>query len=77
MTAHRLGLARETACQFGSVARTSRGLPFADPLDRVAFEHLGQHADATGVCWHEHAQLPGDDLAEEPIGPQAVPHACR
>ena len=32
VAAHRLGLAREAARQFGSIARTSRGLPLTDAL---------------------------------------------
>ena len=51
MTAHRLGLAREATCQFGSIAAASRGLPFADALDRVALEHLRQDLDAARVGW--------------------------
>ena len=39
VTAHRLGLAREAVRQFGAIA-ASRGLPFADALDRIAVEHL-------------------------------------
>ena len=55
----------------------SRGLPFADALDRIALEHLRQDADAARVGRHEHAQLPGDDLVEEPIGLAADRAWCR
>ena len=72
MAAHGLGLTRETACQFGSVAGHHAAFPFTDSFDRIAFEHLGQHANASGVSRNEHAQLPRDDLPEEPIGAQAV-----
>ena len=34
-----------------------------------------QGRNAAGIGRHEHAQLPGDDLREQSIGPQTVPHA--
>ena len=43
MTAHRLGIARETVRQFGSIVRASlRRRPFGDALDRIALQHLGE-----------------------------------
>ena len=52
----------------------SRGLPFGDALDCVVVEHLRQHFDAARVSWHEHAQLPGDDLPKEAVGAQSIAH---
>jgi hypothetical protein len=40
VSAHRLGLAREAACQFGSIAGPSRGLPLADACNRIGSSTL-------------------------------------
>jgi hypothetical protein len=46
-----------------------------DPFDRVTLKHFGQNTDASGVRRYEHAQLPGDDLPEEPISTQTIAHS--
>src|SRR3546814_13187954 len=53
----------------------SRRLPFADALDRITLQHLGQDRGPGRVGRHEHPQLPRDDLVKQAIGAQAVPHS--
>ena len=77
MAAHRLGLARETVRQLGSVARHHAASRSPMRSIGIALQHLRQHADAARVGGHEHAQLPGDDLMEEAVGFQPIAHACR
>src|SRR5579885_2482425 len=52
----------------------SRRLPPADAFDGIALQHLGEDADAARVGGHEHAQLPGDDLVEEAVDLEPLPH---
>ena len=44
VTAHRFGLAREAVRQIRQHRGASRGLPFADALDRIVVEHPRQDA---------------------------------
>src|SRR3546814_19815193 len=53
----------------------SRRLPFADALDRITLQHPGQDRGPGRVGRHEHPQLPRDDLVQQAIGAQAVPHS--
>ena len=74
MTAHRLGVARETMCQFAGLRDMSRRRPIGDARDRIALQNLGEDRRPGRVDWDKHTQLPRDDLVEQTVGAQPVPH---
>src|SRR3546814_7290790 len=51
-----------------------RSLPLGDPLDGMALHDLRKHGRTTRVRWHEHAELPGDDLMEKAVSAEALAH---
>src|SRR3546814_18205542 len=51
-----------------------RGLPLGDPLDGIALHDLRKHGRTARVRWHEHAELPGNDLVEAAVSAEAFAH---
>ena len=58
VTAHRLGLARETAANSEAPRAISRRFPLADARQRIALHHLGENRRARRVGRDKHPQLP-------------------
>ena len=80
VTAHCLGMARETLGELGGLgghgySSLSRCRPIGDPHQRIAF-HDGAK-DRRPPDRHEQPQLPGDDLGDEAHRLEPVDHSFR
>src|ERR1700738_4232971 len=45
-----------------------------DAGNRIALQNLGQDRGASRIDWDKETQLPRNDLAEQAVGAQPIPH---